>query len=348
MNIKMRKPEFKKINIKFNKKKIAIGAAVGVQALLVAGLCIVLIQNGKMMNTLNEYVGANTSIHEIYDDTAVVDAYKSGNTTGLSEEDKFVVSKAREIIKENIKGNMTDYQKELAIYNWQVKYVTFNDDSLAPISSGDDDSDTPYGVLKNHSAICVGNATTFKLFMDVLGIDCKIIHSTANGEHAWDLVKLDDEWYHVDVTFDGGTGDKPGYNYFNVPDSVKDNGDYPWDNNEIPAANGIKYCYVYNNAITIKDLYDLPKEIKKAIESGKTSLNVVMTDRTGFNQDVSDYITGAFTTDTEVINYSNAYSIGDKIIYNFTISYDYGDNDSTQSLAKIETKLQEIIGNLNQ
>ena len=95
-----------------------------------------------------------------------------------------------------------------------------------PIVAGGSETHTPYGVLRSHNAICVGNATTFKLFMDALDIPCKIIHSTQNGEHAWDVVQLDGEWYHVDVTFDGGVSGEPGYNYFNMPDSVKDNGSY--------------------------------------------------------------------------------------------------------------------------
>ena len=70
--------------------------------------------------------------------------------------------------------------------------------------SEDDESYNPYGFFHDHSTICVGNATTIKLFFDVLGIDSKIIHSTENGEHAWNVVKIDGKWYHLDVTFDGG------------------------------------------------------------------------------------------------------------------------------------------------
>ena len=76
--------------------------------------------------------------------------------------------------------------------------------------------------------------------MDMLDIPCEIIHSTSEGEHAWNVVQLDGDWYHCDVTFDGGSGEHPGYSMFNVPDSIKDDGSYPWDHNEIPAADGTK------------------------------------------------------------------------------------------------------------
>lgn len=67
-----------------------------------------------------------------------------------------------------------------------------------------------------------------KAVFDVLGIDSKIIHSTENGEHAWNVVKIDGKWYHLDVTFDGGV-DSPDYAYFNVPDTAKDDDSYPWN-----------------------------------------------------------------------------------------------------------------------
>ena len=169
---------------------------------------------------------------------------------------------------------------------------------MAPITNGSQYNYLPYGVLKYHNAICVGNATTFKLFMDILGIDCKIIHSTENGEHAWDVVKLDDDWYHVDVTFDGGNNGKPGYNYFNVPDSVKDDGAYPWNHDEIPAADGVKYCYVYHNAGNLADVYAVPKYVKQQIKKGSTLISFTLKDNSGYTSETSEYITSALSTDS--------------------------------------------------
>lgn len=233
------------------------------------------------INTLEEFIEAviqskwQEEIHEIWDDTAVVEAYRSGNADGLSEEDAYVLETASAIIDEIIKDGMTDYEKELAVYNWQIEYVNYDEEHFSPIPVDDVDKYNyyPYGVLKYHSAICVGNATTFKLFMDMLDIDCEIIHSTEEGEHAWNLICLDGEWYHVDVTFDGGY-DKPDYAYFNVPDSFKIDGGYPWDRDEFPAADGYKYCYCYNNAVEVKNLDDIERLVKDAVGSGGGSVYI--------------------------------------------------------------------------
>lgn len=231
------------------------------------------------IDTLEEFINAVISskwqeeIHDIWDGTAVVEAYRSGNADGLSEEDAYVLETASAIIGEIIKDGMTDYEKELAVYNWQIDYVDYDEEHFSPIPVDDVDKYNyyPYGVLKYHSAICVGNATTFKLFMDMLGIDCEIIHSTEDGEHAWNLVCLDGEWYHVDVTFDGGYG-KPDYAYFNVPDSFKADGGYAWDRDEFPVADGYKYCYCYNNAVEVKNLDDIERLVKDAVGNGGGSV----------------------------------------------------------------------------
>ena len=65
--------------------------------------------------------------------------------------------------------------------------------------------------LKGKSVLIVCMALL--VIMGALDIPCKIIHSTENGEHAWNIVQLNGEWYHVDVTFDGGTDEYEDYEF---------------------------------------------------------------------------------------------------------------------------------------
>ncbi|MGN0375506.1 MAG: transglutaminase domain-containing protein [Butyrivibrio sp.] len=226
-------------------------------------------------NLIKEMEGEYMDIHEIYDDTQVVEAYRTGDTSNLSEEDLYTLEKATEVINDLITDNMTDYEKEFAIYNWLVGYVRYDESDFSAIPDNIEDYNYyPYGVLKYHSAICVGNATTFKLFMDILGIDCKIIHSTESGEHAWNMVCLDGDWYHVDVTFDSGMGDTPGYEYFNVPDSFKENDGFPWDRDEFPVADSMKYTYITKDAIEIQSIEEVPQLIKNALDEKKNNLTL--------------------------------------------------------------------------
>lgn len=228
-----------------------------------------------IVNLIEELQGEYMDVHDIYDDTAVLEAYKSGDDSNLSDEDKFTLEKAKEVIDEVIKDDMTDYEKEFAVYTWLVKYVSYDEENFVAIPDDIEDYNYyPYGVLKYHSAICVGNATTFKLFMDMLGIDCKIIHSTEEGEHAWNMVCLDGDWYHVDATFDSAENGEPGYEYFNVPDCFKEDGGFPWDRDEFPVADSIKYTYILQDAKEITSITELPQLIKNAFDEKAGTLVV--------------------------------------------------------------------------
>lgn len=73
-----------------------------------------------------------------------------------------------------------------------------------------------YGALINKNTVCEGYSRAFKYLMDDLGIPCIIACGTAvNSEgqtesHAWNYVKIDENWYAIDVTWDDpviiGTG----------------------------------------------------------------------------------------------------------------------------------------------
>lgn len=322
------------------------------KGVLAACLCVVLlvgaifVQNSRMIDSMNKILNqAEGSFHEIYDDSKVIAAYKSGDSSHLDEKDTFVLEKMTQVIDEIITDDMSDYDKEKAVYDWQHRWVSYGDEGLNPIASSADNY-TPYGVLRSHRAICVGNATTFKLFMDALDIPCKIIHSTEQGEHAWNVVQLDGDWYHVDVTFDGGTAQNAGYAYFNVPDSVKDDGSWPWDHSEIPAANGTKYCYMLNNAAECENLYQIPAAIKDAVDQGSSYVAVILKDRTDFSRSVAEFISNSMYIDNGSIFFSNTYSLGGKIVYIFELSR-WNEGGGEDIPPEVSSKLSEIIGELN-
>ncbi len=56
-----------------------------------------------------------------------------------------------------------------------------------------------YGALVNHSAVCNGYGLAFLYLMQKLGIDAYYV---ANDYHGWNLVKLGNNYYHVDCTWD--------------------------------------------------------------------------------------------------------------------------------------------------
>lgn len=314
--------------------------------LVLVMITAVLLQSSGMIGKMNKLLGESSgSVHEIYDDSAVIKAYKSGNTEKLNEKELFVYDTMKDVIAELISDDMTDYDKEKAIYDWQVAWTNYSSENLNPITAGSSETHTPYGVLRSHNAICVGNATTFKLFMDALDIPCKIIHSTEYGEHAWDIVQLDGEWYHVDVTFDGTSSSEPKYSYFNVPDSMKDDGSWPWNHNEIPAANGTKYCYIYQNAEPLDDIYAIPAALKAKADSGDGNLFFKLKDSTGFTRNVADYIGNSIPIENGYIYFDSSYAMNGETVYKYYVeNYNESDDGAIPDdiLQKLNAALQEI------
>lgn len=59
-----------------------------------------------------------------------------------------------------------------------------------------------YGAIVNGWAVCDGYARAFQYLADKLDVTSIFIEGyLKNGAHAWNMVWLDDSWYHVDVTW---------------------------------------------------------------------------------------------------------------------------------------------------
>lgn len=211
--------------------------------------------------------------------TQISDAYKSGNTSNLSDKDKETLNMAKSVLDEIITDGMSDYEKELAVYKWMTTNIGFDSGSMTVVP--DDDSkpvDNPNGVLKNHEAVCVGYATTFRLFMQMLGIDCMVVHDSYLS-HSWDLVKLDGQWYHTDIYSDAGSGEG-NFSHFNLNDEMMNSQE--WNTDFFPAADGYEYNYAYVNRTQCKDVYTIPEQMRAALDARQ---GVVSLD---FGKDVSD------------------------------------------------------------
>ena len=120
--------------------------------------------------------------YEIKPTTNISDAYKSGDTSKLTDKEKETLDMAKKAIKDmKITDSMSDFEKEKAVYDWMTKKLQQDSGALTVIPSTQEDCDNPYGVLKYHNAVCVGYATTFRMFMQMMGIECKVEHNTENS-----------------------------------------------------------------------------------------------------------------------------------------------------------------------
>lgn len=194
-------------------------------------------------------------VYEIVPTEAISDAYISGDDSKLNEEDKVTLEVASEILEEIITEDMTDYEKEEAIYLWICENITTDEGGTVAVPEARGIYDRPYGVLQNKQAVCVGYATTFKLLVNMVGLECIVMHDT-EFTHSWDIVQLDDGcWYIVDCYNDAG---EYGVRYanFNMNEEMAYMS-HDWDAADYPVANGTKYNYIEMSKILVSNIEDM-------------------------------------------------------------------------------------------
>ena len=193
--------------------------------------------------------------------TQISDAYISGDASALSDKDKETLDMASAVLKAIIKDKMSDYDKELAVYEWMTANLQSDSGLLPVVPTTQADCDNPYGVLKYHNAVCVGYATTFRLFMQMMEIPCMVVHNS-ECYHSWDLVQLNGHWYHTDIYSDMANAN---YVHFNRTDTMQGM-EQNWDKEFFPKSDSDADCYAVKNAVEQKDVFKIPAEIRKALD----------------------------------------------------------------------------------
>ncbi len=138
--------------------------------------------------------------------TAYCEAYKSGDYSSLTENERFVLDEASKVIDEYITADMQDFEKVHAIHDYMILNCTYDLDELDERKGADAYSFCPEGFFKNGKAVCSGYSSTFQLFMDLLDIPCITVENAYANEpgndHAWNVVFVRGKWYYVDITWD--------------------------------------------------------------------------------------------------------------------------------------------------
>lgn len=149
----------------------------------------------------------------------VMNQYPAETLKQMSAElEKQVESALREI---NASGS--DYDKALAVHDYLVEYTEYN---VAAVNMGKGLWSTAYGCLIERSAVCQGYAQAFQILTNRLGLECGICSGDAKGEpHAWNYIKLNQQYYWVDVTWDDPVSDNDHldwihHGYFLIDDAM--------------------------------------------------------------------------------------------------------------------------------
>lgn len=106
--------------------------------------------------------------------------------------------KVEEIIKELNLNELNTKDKIKVIHDYIINNTKYDvgrsDNKITTYHS-----DTAYGALIEHYAICGGYADSMKLFLDYLNIPN---YKISSENHIWNLVYVNNKWYHLDLTWD--------------------------------------------------------------------------------------------------------------------------------------------------
>jgi hypothetical protein len=184
---------------------------------------------------------------------------------------------------QGISGNMTQYEREIALHHRLVYRCDYVDGTYAH---------TAYGALVEKKAVCDGYARAFAILCKKAGIQCLIVRGTSSNPetgnrvgHAWNTVKLDGKYYHVDVTWDDAgnpeNDDEMHYAWFNVTtERILRDHKIQQDGYAIPTCTATDYCYLLQNDMTVEAL-TVDAVLNRTYKRGDTYVCKVLVENSG-------------------------------------------------------------------
>jgi hypothetical protein len=162
----------------------------------------------------------------------------------------------------------SDLEKEQYIHDFICENVTY--DKLKKQYSHE-----ILGPLGQGVGVCEGIAKSVKILCDQLSLPCIVVISENNPEkqikyrHAWNVIRINGVWYHLDATFDNSLGKKEvRYDYFNLDDKsmFKDHEPVIY---KVPTCSEGDHFYYKEKKLSFTKQEDVAKRCKQAIKKGK-------------------------------------------------------------------------------
>ena len=120
---------------------------------------------------------------------------------------KFI--KAYDECMTKLESAISDFQKVAVLHDYVCEHVSY--------SLNADKADFALGAIANGKAVCGGYSQGFQFLCQQAGLKCNYVTgTTTSGTHAWNKVRIDDQWFLVDTTWDRGllTSDTFSHDYF--------------------------------------------------------------------------------------------------------------------------------------
>jgi hypothetical protein len=264
-------------------------------------------RNVDLMKVMQTALGDNPSV--IYFDKTRIQVEKSGaekqiHLTGVhpkaqAEKMNLALDKAANKIATTLKkASSNQYSLLINLYEYLQKNVQYDNKEYQAITKGKNKnlvSHNAYGALINKVAVCDGFSSAFALLAQKLGFKCMFVFgrssyiSTSLSNHAWNIVKVRNQYYHFDITWDTrkyNEFSELSYVYFALPDEeiIRD---HKWNKTSAPVCKDNSYSYYSRNGLYVNDKEQLNEILTEFCKSRdnilqiKISRNIKLPDNAG-------------------------------------------------------------------
>lgn len=169
-----------------------------------------LVTDEILMTKINNYVHPYNSFSDL--NTKIIsNGAITVKVTYKYPQDKIITinNKVNEIVKSLDLNGKTDREKISLIHNYIISHSTYDDNAIS--NNSPYDSTSAYGNLIEGYSVCSGYSDAMAIFLDLLNIpNIKI----SSENHIWNLVYIEGQWLHLDLTWDDAEDPRFQNNYF--------------------------------------------------------------------------------------------------------------------------------------
>ncbi|MBR3629666.1 MAG: hypothetical protein IKN55_04250, partial [Oscillospiraceae bacterium] len=125
-------------------------------------------------------------------------------------EEYAAVTAELDTICEGVDPAWSAVEKALYLHEYLSVHFDYDHDHKGAVTSDEDRlAHTAYGMLRSGKAVCEGYTWLYNTLLRRVGVESvNVVSQQLN--HTWNLVRIGDAWYHVDVTWDDCNDGHPG------------------------------------------------------------------------------------------------------------------------------------------
>lgn len=179
--------------------------------------------------------------------------------------------------------NCSELEKEKRIHDYMCLNVVYDHDALQSTKVNRIvAAHSIIGVFAKQRAVCEGIAKATKLLLNAVNVGCIVISGKASlfqqGEHAWNIVKVNGQAYQLDMTWDMANtkNELVNYDYFNLTDAAISSDHF--DFTGVPVCVSDKANYFIMNNLVFDSMRHLEKYLLHGLQNGQLTFYFKMLD----------------------------------------------------------------------